>query len=56
MVSRYRLPVVIIVLNNNGIYGGDRRDAALRLAARAGATSAGFGADPVPTAFVENAR
>ncbi len=53
---RYKLPVVIIVLNNNGIYGGDRRGAQLREAAAAGARSGGFSDDPAPTAFVENAR
>lgn len=53
---RYQLPVVIIVLNNNGIYGGDRRQAALREAAAAGASAGGFAKDPVPTAFVPDAR
>jgi len=48
--------VVVIVMNNNGIYGGDRRQEALRAAAEAGARGAGFAADPVPTAFVDNAR
>ena len=43
-------------MNNNGIYGGDRRQEALRAAAEAGARRAGFAADPVPTAFVDNAR
>ena len=54
--GRYKLPVVVIVMNNNGIYGGDRRQEALRAAAEAGARGAGFAADPVPTAFVDNAR
>lgn len=48
--------MVIIVLNNNGIYGGDRRTAQLREAAATGARSGGFSRDPVPTAFVENAK
>ena len=43
-------------MNNNGIYGGDRRQEALRAAAEAGARGGGFAADPVPTAFVDNAR
>ena len=43
-------------MNNNGIYGGDRRQEALRAAAEAGARGAGFAADPIPTAFVDNAR
>jgi 2-hydroxyacyl-CoA lyase 1 len=54
--GRYKLPVVIIVLNNNGIYGGDRRPAPLQQAAAAGASHGGFSADPVPTAFVHDAR
>lgn len=53
---RYNLPLVVIVFNNNGIYGGDRRKDAVREAAEAGARSGGFAADPIPTAFVENAR
>ena len=43
-------------MNNNGIYGGDRRQEALRAAAEAGAQGAGFAADPVPTAFVDGAK
>ena len=55
-ICRYKLPVVIIVLNNGGIYGGDRRPSALQQAAASGAADAGFAADPVPTAFVPDAR
>lgn len=47
---------MVIVLNNGGIYGGDRRQPALQEAARAGAAKANFSADPVPTAFVTDAR
>ena len=54
--GRYKLPVVVIVMNNNGIYGGDRRQQELKAAAQKGATSAGFGSDPVPTAFVPDTR
>lgn len=53
---RYNLPICIIVFNNGGIYGGDRREAALREAAAAGLAAAGYGGDPAPTAFVPNAR
>ncbi len=55
-MRRYKLPVVVIVLNNGGIYGGDRRPSALQQAAASGAADAGFAADPVPTAFVPDAR
>ena len=50
------MPIVVIVFNNGGIYGGDRRQPALQEAARAGAAKGNFSADPVPTAFVTNAR
>lgn len=43
-------------MNNNGIYGGDRRQQELKAAADKGATAAGFGADPVPTSFVPDTR
>ena len=55
-LRRYQLPIVVIVFNNGGIYGGDRRQPALQEAARAGAAKGSFSADPVPTAFVANAR
>ena len=53
---RYNLAVTLVIFNNGGIYGGDRREAALRAAAAAGLAAAGHGADPAPTAFVPNAR
>lgn len=53
---RYKLPVVVIVMNNGGIYGGDRRQQELKGAARKGAEAAGFLNDPIPTAFVEDSR
>ena len=53
---RYSLPVVVVVMNNNGIYGGDRRQQILKEAAHKGATAAGFGSDPIPTAFVPDTR
>ena len=53
---RYKLPVVVVVMNNGGIYGGDRRSGVLAAAAGRGAAGAGFGADPSPTAFVEGSR
>ena len=55
-MGRYKLPVVVIVMNNGGIYGGDRRPEPLRAAAKQGASQGGFTADPIPTAFVEQAR
>ena len=53
---RYNLPIVVIVMNNNGIYGGDRRQRELKAAAQEGANAGGFGGDPVPTAFVPDSR
>lgn len=41
---RYNLPVCVLVMNNGGIYGGDRREAALREAAQKGALAVGPGA------------
>ena len=55
-VCRYGLPIVVLVFNNGGIYGGDRRGDALRSAAAKGAKAGGFGFDPIPTDFVRNAR
>ncbi|MEZ5933141.1 MAG: oxalyl-CoA decarboxylase [Alphaproteobacteria bacterium] len=42
-ICRYKLPVCVVVFNNNGIYRGTDKN-------RAG------GEDPAPTVFVENAR
>lgn len=47
-IARYKLPVVIIVMNNSGVYGGDRRGEV----ADAGYTKK----DPAPTDFVPDAR
>ncbi len=55
-MCRYRLPITVLVFNNGGIYGGDRRPEALRAAAAAGLARAGAPADPPPTAFVPGAR
>lgn len=41
-IIRYNLPIVIVVFNNNGIYGGTEKSA--------------DPADPAPTSFVPNAR
>uniref|UniRef100_A0A7S0UUS4 2-hydroxyacyl-CoA lyase n=1 Tax=Polytomella parva TaxID=51329 RepID=A0A7S0UUS4_9CHLO len=54
--ARYKLPIVVIVFNNNGVYGADRRPSSLAAAAAKGAASGGFGSDPVPTAFIPNLR
>ena len=43
-------------MNNGGIYGGDRRQRELREAAATGARAGGFADDPIPTAFVPDAR
>jgi len=55
-MCRYKLPVTIVVFNNGGIYGGDRRPDSVRQAAVAGLESAGFPKDPAPTSFVPDAR
>ena len=55
-LCRYNLPIVVVVMNNNGIYGGERRQQELIQASKKGADSAGFGEDPVPTAFVADSR
>ena len=55
-ICRYNLPITIVVFNNGGIYGGDRRPDAVREAAHAGLESAGFPNDPAPTSFVPQGR
>jgi len=44
---RYQLPVVVIVFNNGGVYGGDRRSAEEKHGPHK--------EDPAPTSFVPNA-
>jgi len=46
----------VLVFNNGGIYGGDRRSPHAVSTALAGAAVGGFPADPPPTAFVPGAR
>jgi len=55
-ICRYELPITVVVFNNGGIYGGDRRPGELRERAEAGLERAGFATDPPPTAFVPEAR
>ncbi|KAK9861943.1 hypothetical protein WJX84_011991 [Apatococcus fuscideae] len=55
-IVRYKLPIVIIIMNNSGIYGGDRRQPELQAAAAKGMKAGNFGSDPEPTAFVPSAR
>ncbi|KAL4431652.1 hypothetical protein ABPG77_001494 [Micractinium sp. CCAP 211/92] len=55
-ICRYKLPVCVLVFNNSGIYGGDRREQRLRELAEAGLAAAGHDDDPAPTAFVPSAR
>ncbi|CAI5484894.1 unnamed protein product [Closterium sp. Yama58-4] len=45
---RYNLPIVVIVMNNGGIYGGDRRGPV--------SLPDNTRSDPPPTSFVEGAR
>ena len=44
---RYELPVVVIVFNNGGVYGGDRRDPE--------EITGPYKDDPAPTSFVPGA-
>ena len=44
------------MINNNGIYGGDRRPQLLQEAAQKGAEQGGFKQDPIPTEFVRDAK
>ncbi|EXC20553.1 2-hydroxyacyl-CoA lyase [Morus notabilis] len=45
---RYQLPVVVIVFNNGGVYGGDRRSPE--------ENTGPYKDDPAPTSFVPSAR
>lgn len=45
---RYQLPVVVIVFNNGGVYGGDRRSAE--------EVTGPYKDDPAPTSFVPEAK
>lgn len=53
---RYSLPILFIVMNNGGIYGGDRRTSELQALANKGLSSIGHPHDPAPTAFVTDAK
>eukprot|EP00898_Chlorokybus_atmophyticus_P007872 jgi/Chlat1/8086/Chrsp75S07584 len=50
VLARYDLPVVVIIFNNGGIYGGDRRTVSDNV------TGPGGKPDPAPTSFVEGAK
>ena len=54
--ARFDLPITFVVLNNGGVYGGDRRSPALVRAAGEGARGGGFAGDPPPTAFAPGIR
>ena len=47
-IVRYKLPVIVIIMNNNGIYGGDRRGPV--------ALPDFLKNDPAPTSFVPDAK
>lgn len=51
VIMRYHLKVIVVVLNNGGIYGGDRRPQGEKERARKGLRGVGYGHDPPPTAF-----
>ncbi|CAH2057225.1 unnamed protein product [Thlaspi arvense] len=46
-LARYKLPVVVIVFNNGGVYGGDRRSSE--------EITGPYKDDPAPTSFVPGA-
>lgn len=54
--ARFNLPITFVILNNGGVYGGDRRARALAADAARGAAGGGFAGDPPPTAFAPGAR
>ncbi|QDZ22180.1 2-hydroxyacyl-CoA lyase [Chloropicon primus] len=56
VIARYDLKVVVVVLNNGGIYGGDRREEGTKTKAKKGMEAAGFGKDPAPTDFVPGSQ
>jgi 2-hydroxyacyl-CoA lyase 1 len=47
-IVRYDLAVIVVIMNNNGVYGGDRR--------KSSEISGPFSSDPSPTSFVADAR
>ncbi|MCO5553954.1 hypothetical protein L7F22_007480 [Adiantum nelumboides] len=47
-IVRYELPIIIIVFNNGGVYGGDRRNPE--------DVDGPHKADPAPTSFVPGAK
>eukprot|EP00271_Cylindrocystis_brebissonii_P014451 TRINITY_DN357_c0_g1_i1.p1 TRINITY_DN357_c0_g1~~TRINITY_DN357_c0_g1_i1.p1 ORF type:complete len:1129 (-),score=242.08 TRINITY_DN357_c0_g1_i1:382-3768(-) len=47
-IVRYNLPIIVVVMNNGGVYGGDRRGP-VELPSH-------LQTDPAPTSFVEGAR
>ncbi len=53
---RYSLKVVVVVLNNGGIYGGDRREESTRERVARSLAAAGHGSDPEPTAFAKGCQ
>jgi 2-hydroxyacyl-CoA lyase 1 len=51
VIMRYHLKVIVVVLNNGGIYGEDRRPQKEKERAKGALESVGYGQDPPPTAF-----
>eukprot|EP00887_Chlorella_sp_A99_P002168 scaffold21.g2168.t1 len=43
-ICRYRLPIIVVIFNNGGVYGGDRRERALQRLAAAGLAAGAAGA------------
>lgn len=49
VMCRYKLPIMVIVFNNSGVYGGDRRPGGRSVQGK-------FQSDPAPTDFVSEVQ
>ena len=56
VIARYNLRVIVVVLNNGGIYGGDRRDDNVKREASSSLKKIGVSHEPAPTAFQKDCQ